>query len=136
MKKEKHEEILNEVIDEIETALKDQRGLIAHQRRLAFALSLGGIQLLELYFHKLNIIKEGSRINHRWFKRKEESIKEYLQKQITSPLDSITHIKKIIDILKKIEEKRDDLAYGAPASEELLQEKINLFFELKKLTKC
>ncbi len=34
MRLEKHEKALHEVIDEIQTALDDQRGLIAHQRRL------------------------------------------------------------------------------------------------------
>ena len=61
---EKHEEVLKEVIDEVESALKDGRGLVAHQRRLAFSLSLGAITLLEIRFHKLGIIKEGSKIDH------------------------------------------------------------------------
>ena len=42
-------------------------------------------------------------------------------------------MKEIIEIISKIEEKRDDIAYGAPATENLLQEKINLFFKLKKI---
>lgn len=136
MKEEKHQEILKEVLDEVETALKDGRGLLVHQRRLAFSLSLGASNLIELYFHKLDVIKEGSKINHMWFKSKEEKIYENIQKQVTAPLSSIPNINKIIDIARKIEEKRDDLAYGAPSSEEILQEKINLFFELKKLVKC
>lgn len=136
MKKEKLEESLKEVLDEIETALKDQKGLIAHQRRLAFSLSLGATVLLELYLHKLSIIKEGSKINHTWFKRKKENILEILQNQITSPTSSVPDIDKILDLIIKIEEKIDDLAYGAPADEKILQEKINLFFELKGAIKC
>lgn len=136
MKIEKHQEILNEVLDEIETALKDKRGLLAHQRRLAFSLSLGAENLLELYFHKLDIIKEGSRIDHRWFKRKQETVLEHLQRQITSPINSIENISVIVETIAKIEEKRDDIAYGAPTTEEILQEKINLFFELKRMVKC
>lgn len=136
MRKEKHEETLKEVLDEIETALKDKRGLLVHQRRLAFSLSLGAVSLLELYLHNLNIIKEGSKIDHRWFKKKSETILEQLQKQITSPINSVEGIDKIADIISKIEEKRDDLTYGAPATEKILQEKINLFFDLKKMLKC
>ena len=136
MKKEKHDETLKEVLDEIESALKDKRGLLAHQRRLAFSLSLGAVNILEIYLHNLDIIKEGSKIDHRWFKRKEQTILEQLQKQVVSPINSIENIKKIIEIISKIEEKRDDLAYGAPATEKTLQEKINLFFELKRITKC
>ena|SRR3989344_1238254 len=136
MKKEKHEEILNEVLDEVESALNDKRGLLSHQRRLAFSLSLGAVNLIELYFHKLNIIKEGTKIDHTWFKRNEERVSEKLQNQITSQIGSINNIKEIINTAKQIEEKRDDLAYGAPASNEILQEKINLFFKLRKIVKC
>ena len=136
MKKEKHEEILKEVLDEIEIALKDKRGLTAHQRRLAFSLSLGAVNLFELYLRNINVMKEGSKIDHRWFKKKREKIFEQLQKQITSQVASISEINKIIDIIIKIEKKRDDIAYGSPTTEKILKEKINLFFELKKLTKC
>jgi len=136
MRKEKHEETLKEVLDEIEAALIDKRGLLAHQRRLAFSLSLGAVNLLELHFHNLNIIKEGSKIDHRWFKKKKETILDQIQKQITSPVESIEEIDTIIDMIIKIEKKRDDLAYGAPTTESILQEKINLFFDLKKMVKC
>ena len=136
MKIEKHKEILKEVLDEIESALKDNRGLVSHQRRLAFSLSLGSVNLIEIYLRTLDVMKEGSKINHMWFKRKNDTIKDYMQKQITVPLRSVADIDKIIEIAFKIEEKRDDLAYGAPSTEKLLQEKINLFFELKKVVKC
>ena len=136
MKREKHEQILKEVLDEIELALKDERGLTAHQRRLAFSLSLGAINLLELYLRNLNVIKEGSRINHQWFKKRKDKIVDQLQKHMTSPIASLAEINKMIEIIKKIEDKRDDIAYGSPTTEKVLQEKINLFFELKKLTKC
>ncbi|MFA7707686.1 MAG: hypothetical protein WCX73_01940 [Candidatus Pacearchaeota archaeon] len=136
MKNEKHEETLKEVEEEIDSSLKDLRGLVSHQRRLAFSLSLGASSIIELYFHKLDIIKEGSKINHLWFKKNIENIKERLQNQIVSPINSVENINKIVELTKQIEDKRDDLAYGAPASEKILQEKINLFFELRKLTKC
>ena len=136
MKREKHEEILKEVLDEIETALKDKQGLLAHQRRLAFSVSLGAVTLLEIYLHKLDVMKEGSKIDHTWFKKKKERVFEYLQKQITTQINSITDLDKIIDIMVDIENKRNDLAYGAAATEKILQEKINLFFKLKEITKC
>ena len=58
---------------------------------------------------------------------------EQLQKQITSPTESLESIDEIVGIIRKLEEKRNDLAYGAPATEEILQDKINLFFALKKI---
>lgn len=136
MKIEKHQEIINEVLEEINSALNDKRGLLPHQRRLAFSLSLGAVNILEQYFHVLNIIKEGSKINHRWFKKKENRLKDYLQKQIISPIDSIENIDELIQLVKEIENKRDDIAYGPPVKEEILQEKINLFLKLKKVVKC
>lgn len=136
MKIERHNETLKEIEEEIESALKDSRGLVSHQRRLAFSLSLGMASVIELYFHKLEIIKHGSQINHLWFKKRKDKVKERLQKQIVSPIEKIQDIDKIIEIAIDIEEKRDDLAYGAPASEKILQEKINLFLELRKITKC
>ncbi len=53
--KEKYKEIFDEVMDEIESSLKDPRGIIAHQRRIAFSLSFGVVNLLEFYLDKLNI---------------------------------------------------------------------------------
>ena len=136
MKEDKHKEILKEVLDEIDSALNDKRGLLSHQRRLAFSLSLGAVNLIELHFHKLNVIKEGTQIDHTWFKRNETRILEKLQNQITGQIGSIDNIKEIINLTKQIEEKRDDLAYGAPANDKILQENINLFFKLKKVVKC
>src|SRR3989338_9095766 len=134
MKEEKHLETLNEVVDEIESALKDNRGLVFHQRRLAFSISLGAVNILEIYFHNLNIIKEGSQINHLWFRKGKDNILEQLRNQVIVNINSIDKINEIIDLIIKIEEKRDALAYGAPATEKILQEKINLFFELRSLT--
>ena len=136
MRSEKHEEIIKEVIEEIETALKDPRGLLPHQRRLAFTLSLGAVNILELFLHKSNLIKEGSKIDHRLFKKNKEKILEQLQKQVTSQVISIENLTKLIELISKIEEKRDDLAYGAPSTEKILREKINLFLDLKRLSKC
>lgn len=127
---------LQEVDEEIISALKDPRGLIPHQRRLAFCLSFGATALLELHFHKLNVIKPGSKINHLLFRKQEKAISEILERQITSPLPSIANMSEIIGLMINIEEKRDDLAYGAPVPEQALQDKINLFFKLREVLKC
>lgn len=136
MKEEKHYEIINEVIDEVASAIKDPRGLIAHQRRLAFSISLGAINLLELYFHKHGILKQGVKMDHRWFTRKKEKIIQEIENQTISPIKELENIDEILTTVIAIEEKRNDLTYGSPATEELLQQKINLFFKLRSLTKC
>jgi len=136
MKAEKHEESLKEVEEEIESSLKDSRGLVPHQRRLAFSISLGMTNVIELYLHKLDVIKEGSKINHLWFKKRKENVLEMIQNQIIPPVNSIKNIEKIIEIAIKIEEKRDDLVYGVPTREDILQEKINLFLDLRRICEC
>ena len=93
MRVEKHLEALKEVQDEIDSALKDPRGVVVHQRRLAFSLSLGACTLIELYFHKHNVIKEGAKIHHEWLKRKKETI---FETDLFWPI-----IEKIKDISKK-----------------------------------
>lgn len=135
MKKEKHEEILKEVDEEIKLALEDNRGLLPHQRRLIFMISLGAENLLELYFHRLDVIKVGTKLDHRWFKRRKEHIYDRLQNQITSEIRNIERIEEIIDLIVQIEDRRDELVYGAPTSERVLQERINLYIKLKEVLK-
>lgn len=132
MKIEKHLEALKEVMEEIDSALNSEKGLLKHQRRLALMISLGVAELIELYFHRLDIIKEGSRIKHDWFKKKD--IKLILSNQLTSPIENVKNIDQILEICRQIEDKRNDLAYSSPLEEEdLLKEEINNFFEIRKL---
>lgn len=132
MKMEKHFDVLKEVEDEIDSSIKDPVGLIKHQRRLAFMISLGIVELVEIYFHKLGILKEGSRIKHEWFKK--AKIKEFLSKQITAPIEKVNKIDHILSISKNIEERRNDLAYSSPLDrDEILRDEINSYFEIKKI---
>lgn len=130
--KEKYKEIFSEVMDEIESSLKDPKGVIAHQRRLAFSLSFGMVNLLESYLDKLNVLKPGAKINHLWLKKKKENVKKLISNQITSQIDSIENINKILDVAFKIEIERNELVYGKKVSENILNKKIDLFLNLKK----
>jgi len=125
--------IIKEVIDEIESALKDTKGIIAHQRRLAFSLSLGSVSLIEIYLKKRNILKPGAKINHLWLKKKKENVKKLISNQIICPIENLKEIDEILDICYKIEKERNEIAYGKSVSEDVLKEKINLFFNLKKV---
>ena len=126
------DEIIEEVLDEIESALKDPKGIASHQRRLSFALSLGIVNLIEKYFKKLNVLKSGAKIDHRWFKKKKENVKKLIVNQITCPIENLDKLDELLDKAYEIEKERNELAYGKKASEETLKEKINLFLELKK----
>lgn len=132
MRVEKHEEGLEEVLDEIHTALEDPKGLKSHQRRLAMMLSLGTSELIEIYFHELNIMKPGARIKHNWIKKKDPYQK--LKNQITGDLKEIKKLESILDKAREIERSRNDIAYGSPVEDkETIREKINLFFEIKDI---
>jgi len=129
---EKNNKILDEVLDEIEVALKDSKGVVAHQRRLAFALSLGAVTLIENYLINKNVLKKGAKINHRWFKKKKENVKDLISRHLISSIDNIEKIDSILERTFDLENERNEIAYGKLVSEDKLKEKINLFFELKK----
>lgn len=129
---EKHRESLEEVLDEIRSALEDPEGLKSHQRRLAMMLSLGASELIEVYFHKLDIMKPGARIKHNWIKRKEPHQK--LKNQITGDLNEIDELETILEKARVIERSRNDIAYGSPIEDEgTIKKKIDLFFEIKDI---
>ncbi|MFW6142054.1 MAG: hypothetical protein ACOC53_05785 [Candidatus Saliniplasma sp.] len=129
---EKHKESLDEVLDEIQTALEDPGGLKSHQRRLAMMLSLGASELIEVYFHKLNIMKPGARIKHNWIKKKDPYQK--LNNQVTGDLNEIEKLETILEKARVIERSRNDIAYGSPVEdEETIRRKIKLFFDIKDI---
>ena len=130
--KNKEIEQIDEVIDEIESALKDPKGISSHQKRLAFCLSLGITELLENYLNKKEVLKKGYRINHQWLKKSKDNLKIILAEKITTSLDKLNKLDKILDIAYQIESKRNELAYGGPVSEDLLKNLIDRFLEIKK----
>ncbi len=132
MRIEKHEESLEEVLDEIRSALEDPKGLKSHQRRLAMMLSLGASELIEVYFHKLDIMKPGARVKHNWIKKERPHKK--LENQITGDLGEINKLDLILDKARVIERSRNDIAYGSPIEyEDTIKKRIDLFFEIKDI---
>ena len=136
MKIERHEESIKEVLEAIDVALKDVRGLVSHQRRLMFMVSFGMAELVELYLHKVGVMKNGASVNHMWFKRRRVYILEKIQSQIYGSVELVENFDEVVSLAMRIEEKRDDLAYGISVSDKVLMEKINLFFKLKELVGC
>ena len=134
MKIEKHEDALKEVYQTIDQALNDPKGLLSHQRRIASMTSMGMQQIVEMYFHKLNIIKPGTQLKHEWFKLDEKNINNKLSPTLTKKLEEIPKINEILFLSRKIESDRNDLVYGAPLeNDKILKEKIDVFLELKNL---
>ena len=130
--KQKYKEILEEVDDEIESSLRDSKGLAAHQRRLAFALSLGTVTLIENYLDRLGIFKSGGKIKHEWLKKKKDNAKEFISNQITCPIEQVKDIDEFLDAAYNLEEERNKQAYGKNISEEILKDRVNKFLELRK----
>ena len=130
LEKEKNKKF-DEVSLEIESALKDTNGVLSHQKRIGFCLSEGIKEIIEEYLKKENVLKSGFKIDHRIFKKKKENVKEILSNKITSPIESLSKIDKLLDVAYKIESKRNDLVYGKPTSESTLFELIKLFLEIK-----
>ncbi len=130
--KEEVEEEIDEVKDEIDSALQDPKGIVSHQKRLAFCLSVGITQLLERYLKNRNILKPGVKIDHRLLKKSKDNIKKSLSDKIVGDIKEIKKIDKILDAANYIESNRDNLAYGKKASEELLNDLINKYLDIKK----
>ncbi len=130
--KQKYKEILTEVLDEINSALNGSEGIVKHQRRLSFSLSLGVMTLIEVYLDKLGVLKSGAKINHLWLKKKKENTKKLISNQIISQIEDIKDLDKFLDIANSIEKERNKLAYGKNISEKILRDKINLFLKLKE----
>ncbi len=123
---------IDEVLDEINSALKDSRGIVVHQRRIGFCISWGSVYLIEFYLKKLNVLKSGGKINHRWLKKNKENAKEYISNQITCPIEELFDFDNLLDIANKIESGRNKIVYEKIMSEEELRSYIDLFLKLKK----
>jgi len=121
----------DEVSDEIESSLKDGRGIVSHQKRLAFCLSLGITELIEKYLKKKDVLKQGYKIDHQWFKKKKENVVDILSQKTTS-LTNLNKLDLLLDVAFKIESKRNNLAYGGTVDERILIELINEFLNAKR----
>lgn len=130
--KEENKKIIEETIDEINSALQDSKGIQSHQRRVSFLLSLGSVALIEIYLEKQKVFKSGGKINHLWLKKSKENAKKLISNQIICPIENLEKLDKILDSAYEIEKERNELAYGKQVSEEKLNKKINLFIELKR----
>ncbi len=133
MKVEKHLEALKEVDETVEEALKTQ-SILSYQRRLSAMLSLGAQQLVEIYLHRLKVIRPGTQIKHEWFGLGERNLTVKLSAILTTDMGKIPGLWEILSLAKVVESERDDLLYGSPLSDEsMLREKIDAYLELKKM---
>ncbi len=131
-KSELNETKIDEVAEEIDSALQDPKGMLFHQKRLGFCLSEGIKNIIEDYLKKKGVLKTGFKIDHRIFKKNKKNVKKILSNKITCPIEELKEINKLIEIAYEIESRRNDLVYGSPSSEKILNKLINLYLSIKK----
>lgn len=133
MREESHLEALKEVMATIDEALNSS-DILQHQRRLISMLSIGLQHVIELYLHRLKVIKPGAQIKHNWFSLGESNMRLKFSSVLTMPYSKISEINEIISLARNIEIDRNDILYGSPIVDEReLKEKIGNFLEIKKI---
>ncbi|MBS3168327.1 hypothetical protein J4216_04335 [Candidatus Woesearchaeota archaeon] len=123
MLKENHIRAIKEGLSAIEWAI--DQGLEDKQITIGFYSSLIAVNLLELYLHEINILKIDNMLKHEWFKSKNK-IKEKLDFEFEEK-------EKILELMFKIEEKRNILCYGKRQRLEILNNILEHTYELKDL---
>lgn len=123
MKIEDHLRNINESLRIIQYAVID--GIDNNQRNIGFNCSVASVEMLEVYLHKKELINPGGIIKHDWF----ASIRKANEK---IPY-SFENKDKIINLLIKIEEKRNTLCYGKPQPVSEIEHVLNLFYEVKSI---
>jgi hypothetical protein len=133
MQEEKHSDALREVMKTIDDALKSSN-ILEHKRRLTSMLSIGVQHIVELYLHRLNVIKPGAQVKHEWFRLGDNNIIIKFNGITTKPYDNIRHLSEMTALANKIEINRNEMLYGSPrVTKDMLLEKIDYFLEIKKI---
>lgn len=125
MKIESHQERLKESLDLIKESI--EKGIVKRQRTIGFNTSAASADMLEILLHKKNFIDPGFVLKHEWLKSKNKTIEKLAF--------DFPRKKEIIDLMFRIEGKRNSLCYGKPQKEEIVQEVINDFNKLKEIFK-
>ncbi|MEK6935928.1 MAG: hypothetical protein AABW67_04005 [Nanoarchaeota archaeon] len=125
MNKESHLRNLKESLTLIEESI--EKGLLERQRTIGFNTSAACADMLEIFLHKKDLIDSGFIIKYDWLKSTNK-IKEKF------PFD-FSNKKQIMELILKIEEKRNLLCYSKPQKIEIIQEVLNNFNQLKEIFK-
>ncbi|MAG47701.1 hypothetical protein CL617_03775 [archaeon] len=123
MLSENHIRIIKEGFSAIQWAI--DKGIEEKQTTVGFNVSLVAVNILELYLHEKGILKVDYLLKHEWFKSKNK-VKEKLDFDFEGK-------EKILDLLFRIEEKRNILCYGKKQPLELIDNTLNYLYEFKDL---
>lgn len=123
MKIEEHRKAVEEHDRNIKRCIDD--GIERNQRNLGYNISQASIEMLSIYLLKLKIIEVSVNFDHRIFKHS-KSLKEKLAFDFPEKT-------KILDTMRKIEEKRSILCYGRRKPEKEVTEMLELYDRLKEI---
>ncbi len=114
-------------LEEHETNIKRciDFGISENQRNIAFNISQASIEMFSIYLISKNLITASTDFDHRIFKKSLE-ISEKI------PFD-FPNKSKILDLMRKIEEKRLLLCYGKRKVEKEVKEDIDFWHDIKSL---
>lgn len=120
---EAHKRAVKESLDVLEKAI--ERGLKERQRTIGFHCSVASVDILEIYLHENDLINPGTILKHNFFSSKKK-VKERLDFDFEKR-------EKIIEMMVKIEKKRNLLCYGKPRPEKEIENYILVFNKLRKI---
>ena len=124
MKIEEHEKAYEEHKRNIERFIEE--GIEENQRNVAFNISQASVELFSIFLHKLHLIQgSGAQLDHRIFKST-----NLISRKIPADFPSK---KKILELMKKIEEDRIALCYGSRKPKERIEKVILAFNELRNI---
>src|SRR3989338_5664207 len=101
MRIEEHIKGIKESVRLLEYSI--EKGLVDNQRTIGFNTSAAAVDMLEILLHKKSLIDPGFIVKHDWFLSKNK-----VQEKIVFDFPKK---KEIIEIIMKIEEKRNILCY-------------------------
>jgi hypothetical protein len=123
MKIEEHHKAFDEHERNIRRCIDE--GIADNQRNLGYNISQASIELLSIYLLKLKLVTVSINFDHRIFKSS-DAIKTKIS--FDFPEKS-----KILDVMKRVEEKRNILCYGKRKTIKEIEEMIKLYNDLKML---
>ena len=123
MKIEDHLRNINESLEVIKESI--QKGIQDRQRNIGFNTSVSGVEMFEVFLHKENLLHPSSILKHSWF-----SSQKIANEKLKFDFDDKN---RIIDLLCKIEEKRNILCYGKKRPVSEIKTALKYFNELKNL---
>ena len=123
MKIEEHRKALDEHERNIRRCIDE--GIEQNQRNLGYNVSQASIEIFSVYLLKLKVVQVSINFDHRMFKNS-KSVKDFFNFDFPEKT-------KALDIMRKIEEKRNVLCYGKRKPFKEAKEMTDLLNELKEL---